>query len=140
MEENADHWEQTREFLIGRGVPKECVGGSSMSAVGRGDYHPGPARDPEECADDGEKGERDFVTWPGKACVSANGDVFPCIFARFAKLGNVHHRPLSDILQTPDTVVGAEMSVPERWQYCAERLSCPDCRFLVFGLMGPNHG
>ncbi len=140
MEENADHWEQTREFLIRRGVPEDSVGGSSMSAVGRGDYHPGPKRDPEECADDGKKGERDFITWPGKVCISANGDVFPCIFARFARLGNVHRRPLSDILQNPDPVVGAEMSVPERWNYCAERLSCPDCRFLVFGLMGQRHG
>jgi MoaA/NifB/PqqE/SkfB family radical SAM enzyme len=139
MEENADHWQQTREFLIRRGVAEDNVGGSSMSAVGRGDYHPGPDKDPEECVDDGEKGERDFITWPGKACVAANGDVFPCIFARFAKLGNVHQRALSDILQTPDPIVDDALSVPERWNYCAERLSCPDCRFLVFGLMGPNH-
>ena len=38
----------------------------------------------------------------GKLCVSSNGDVFPCIFSRRTKLGNIRKQSLSDMLASLD--------------------------------------
>ena len=134
MESNADHFESTRRFLIDRGVPAERVRATAMSAVGRGDYRPLP-QDAATCDEDAND-RGDVVQWQGKAAVSPTGDVYPCIFARDARLGSVHDRALRDILEAPQIEPRSDLSVPELWEFCAQRLSCPDCRTMVFNLLG----
>jgi len=138
MEGNADGWQRTRDALVARGVPAPSISASLVTRVGRGaeveppaerpDLSPADAADPETTADP--------AIWPGKVAVAPNGDVFPCIFARWLRLGNVRERRLVDILERPELPALPELPVRERWSYCSERLSCPDCRVLAFGLMG----
>ena len=136
MEANADGWEDTRKFLVDRGVPPERVRAAAMSAVGRGDYRPLPQE--QTLCDDQPTEPSDLFTWQGKAAVSPTGDVYPCIFARDARLGNIHERGLHDILKHPMIDRVPDLSVPDLYDFCAKRLSCPDCRILVFGLLGQN--
>jgi len=67
----------------------------------------------------------------GKLCLAANGDIYPCIFARNIRLGNIHEMPLPRILATLDKRKPATPS-EERWRACVERLSCPDCRIAAY--------
>jgi MoaA/NifB/PqqE/SkfB family radical SAM enzyme len=137
MEENVDDWPQTFHFLINRGIDPGSLRATATSNVGRGDWQPLPLDLDMPCVDETEQDEvTNFAVWPGKAAVSASGEVYPCIFARWLGLGNIHERSLPDILRNPRGVSGPKMPVPERWQYCSERLSCPDCRLLAFTLLG----
>ncbi|MBW2277708.1 MAG: radical SAM protein [Deltaproteobacteria bacterium] len=138
MAANAEGWEHTRGALVARGVPERSIHASMVTRVGRGQAVEPPAELPDlEDADAADPEPADDPTvWPGKAAIAPNGDVFPCIFARWLKLGNVHQRPLGEILARPELPAVAGLPVRERWSYCAERLSCPDCRVLAFGLMG----
>jgi MoaA/NifB/PqqE/SkfB family radical SAM enzyme len=138
MRENAGDWPRTRAELVERGVPAERVSASLMSRTGRGREAELPDELPDDLVADPADPEpsRDPWSWPGKAAVSPSGDVFPCIFARWLKLGNAAEQSLSEILARPDACAAPELPVPERWRYCCERLSCPDCRMLAFGLMG----
>jgi MoaA/NifB/PqqE/SkfB family radical SAM enzyme len=138
MEATAGDWERTREQLVARGVPERSVHGSLVTRVGRGRaVEPPGVRIPVAQADAADpEPARDPSVWPGKAAVAPNGDVFPCIFARWLKLGNVGERSLRDIMERPDLPTATGLPVRERWTYCSERLSCPDCRVLAFGLMG----
>jgi radical SAM protein with 4Fe4S-binding SPASM domain len=138
MDANTGGWEHTRGELVARGVPERSIHASIVTRVGRGQAVEPPAeRPPVEEADAADpEPARDPAVWPGKAAVAPNGDVFPCIFARWLRLGNVHQRSLARILERPKPPPAAGLSVRDRWSYCAERLSCPDCRVLAFGLMG----
>jgi radical SAM protein with 4Fe4S-binding SPASM domain len=67
----------------------------------------------------------------GKLCISANGDIFPCIFSRRTKLGNIRNQSLTDILASLNQ---RTLSAPstERWQQCRESLSCSDCQAIAY--------
>jgi len=67
----------------------------------------------------------------GKLCISASGDVFPCIFSRRTTLGNIRKQSLSDILGSLEQ---RTLSAPstERWQQCRESLSCSDCQAIAY--------
>jgi MoaA/NifB/PqqE/SkfB family radical SAM enzyme len=55
------------------------------------------------------------------AAVSADGDVSPCIFTRWLKVGNVRQTPLADILASP-AMTTALTTIPRR----ADRACDPD--------------
>ena len=70
----------------------------------------------------------------GKLAIAANGDVYPCIFARRTLLGNIRKHDLSEIMQVLD-----RRSLPEasstRWKRCRQSLSCRDCQVVSY-IMG----
>jgi MoaA/NifB/PqqE/SkfB family radical SAM enzyme len=71
----------------------------------------------------------------GKIAVSPNGDVWPCVFARWIPVGNVQRRALAEILIGPEMVTATKMlanhfRVPE--MPCVPRMCDPQC--------GPNCG
>jgi MoaA/NifB/PqqE/SkfB family radical SAM enzyme len=138
MRDNAADWERTRDELKRRGVPERSIHASAVAAVGRGAGIEAPLERPASTVADVADPEsaRDPSAWPGKAAVSPTGEVFPCIFARWLSLGNVRRRPLGEILERPEPGAATGLPVRERWRYCCERLSCPDCRVLAFGMMG----
>lgn len=67
----------------------------------------------------------------GKLCVAASGDVFPCIFSRRVKLGNIRRKSLPEII---DGLAERSLASPseERWQHCRESLSCSDCQAIAY--------
>ena len=67
----------------------------------------------------------------GKLCVSASGDVFPCIFSRRTKLGNIRDQSLNDIITSLNQRNLSEPST-ERWQQCRQSLSCSDCQAIAY--------
>ena len=72
----------------------------------------------------------------GKLCVSATGEVFPCVFSRNQSMGNIKHLSLEDILaQATDNqpVVGDPV---QRWKSCQEQLSCGDCQLVTYAIGG----
>ncbi len=72
--------------------------------------------------------------WPGKICITSNGDVIPCIMARNEIAGNITRDSLNDIIQN---------GIREYWRLskdkiaickdCEYRYACNDCRPLVRG-------
>jgi len=75
--------------------------------------------------------------WFGKAAVSAEGDVFPCVFARDLLAGNLHEQSLERIVSGP---------LRTFWQLtrdqiavcrdCEYRYLCRDCRPWALGYAG----
>jgi len=68
----------------------------------------------------------------GKLCVSANGNVYPCIFSRQSLLGNIRSHSLRDIMAALD-----ERKPPpsqQRWEQCQQALSCSDCQAIAYAL------
>ncbi|MGH3800471.1 MAG: radical SAM protein [Pseudonocardiaceae bacterium] len=71
----------------------------------------------------------------GKIAVSPNGDVWPCVFARWMLVGNVRHRTLVEILTGSEmaaatAALAGHLPVPE--MPCVPRMCDPQC--------GPNCG
>ncbi len=75
--------------------------------------------------------EEEVAVRHGKLCISASGDVFPCIFSRRTTLGNIRKQSLSDIFVSLDQRALSEPSA-ERWQQCRESLSCSDCQTIAY--------
>jgi len=71
----------------------------------------------------------------GKLCVSANGNVYPCIFSRRTLLGNIRCQTLTEIMQSLDQCNLPPPSA-ERWKQCRQGLSCSDCQAIAYAL-GP---
>jgi len=69
----------------------------------------------------------------GKLCVSANGNVYPCIFSRQIRLGNIRDRDLRDIMRALDQHTLPPPS-QQRWQQCRQGLSCSDCQAIAYAL------
>jgi len=69
----------------------------------------------------------------GKLCVSANGDVYPCIFSRQTRLGNIRDQGLRDIIHALDQHTLPPPS-QQRWQQCRQGLSCSDCQAIAYAL------
>jgi len=69
----------------------------------------------------------------GKLCVSASGNVYPCIFSRQTKLGNIHEQPLEAIMQTLEQRILHQPS-QQHWQQCQQSLSCSDCQAIAYAL------
>ena len=71
----------------------------------------------------------------GKLCIAANGDVYPCVFARHFKLGNISEGTLKEIFSALSYNNESGLS-SKRWNSCREQLSCGDCRIIAYVTKG----
>lgn len=71
----------------------------------------------------------------GKLCIAANGNVYPCVFARNFRLGNIAEHSLDEIFSTL-RYREADESDRKRWNSCCEQLSCGDCRIIAYTTKG----
>ena len=113
---------QARAELEALGVTE--IGTDHLRRVGRGSQQSQPSIDQlcGHCA-------------RGKVAVSPNGDVWPCVFARWMPVGNVQQSTLIEILNSPAMTTATAMldshfPVPET--PCVPRMCDPQC--------GPNCG
>jgi MoaA/NifB/PqqE/SkfB family radical SAM enzyme len=85
--ENAAHLKKTKRFLRELGV--NTIGTDRVRGVGRGaQLVSGAAAERELCGE----------CWSGKLCIDANGDAHPCVFSRFATVGNVLEEDLQTVV------------------------------------------
>jgi radical SAM protein with 4Fe4S-binding SPASM domain len=75
----------------------------------------------------------------GKLCIASDGTVYPCIFSRKNRLGNIRHNSLQEMMDRLNRQTIAEPSA-SRWQSCQERLSCSDCQMIAYALGEESHG
>lgn len=73
----------------------------------------------------------------GKLCIASNGDIYPCIFARNFKLGNITEESLQSVFSTMHHRE-AKADDGKRWISCSEQLSCGDCRTIAYTIKGNN--
>jgi radical SAM protein with 4Fe4S-binding SPASM domain len=73
----------------------------------------------------------------GKLCIAANGDVYPCIFARSFKLGNIGEHALKDIFAAMQFRSGSDLD-SKHWNSCRNQLSCGDCRIIAYLTKGSD--
>lgn len=76
-EETADSAAETQEYLKSLGV--ESIGTDRVRGIGRGTSLVPEARPETELCG---------YCWRGNLCVDAKGDAYPCVFSRFAPVGN----------------------------------------------------
>lgn len=118
-EANADDVEQTRMFLLERGVPESAVRASREMSVGRGAFR----SDQAQFAWGSTHGSAERRL--GKLAVTYEGRVVPCIFDRSTVLGDIRREGLAQIVERDVN----ELSLPRRLRSANEELSCGDCQF-----------
>ncbi|HZR55749.1 MAG TPA: radical SAM protein [Terriglobales bacterium] len=103
LAENADHIERAERFLRELGVTDIKV--DFKRGVGRG-AGPLTSLDPmaELCGE----------CWKGKLCVTNTGQTYPCVFSRFAKIGDAK-QGVSQILAT-DSLWNFRRSLQTKWR------------------------
>ena len=140
MDQNRDHAEATRAFLLELGVPEHAIGMDVQRSVGRGLMTIKPKDSGIASRVGAHKSARadEVASFGGRAAVSYDGVVYPCIFSRGLALGDVRQRRLSEILRDP-VALSFE---GERWvaEYARreEQLSCWECR-LRTALLATQH-
>ncbi|WP_307854974.1 SPASM domain-containing protein [Kibdelosporangium banguiense] len=105
--------EQARAELIALGVTE--IGFDRLRQVGRGrrDQPTGISQLCGHCAQ-------------GKVAVAANGDVWPCVFARWMPVGNVRRHGLAEILSSPAmTAAEQQLAVGVRGEPGCDPQCCP---------------
>ncbi|MDX8391913.1 MAG: radical SAM protein [Mariprofundaceae bacterium] len=148
MAENRDMKAATIDFLMREvGLDAGQIGVDVVRSAGRGEFmqdyqgetasirrlsHKSGAVD-DAGADGAEKTENRKRHRRGKLCISASGDVFPCIFSRRARLGNIRQHSLGEMIQA---LAARRPAMPSegRWQQCRQRLSCSDCQMIAYFL------
>ena len=145
MSENRGMEEATFAFLQKElGLDDTQFGTDVVRSTGRGEFMPENQENishlqrfrhrtdiPQEGVPSPREKTEEHVLRHGKLCISSNGDVFPCIFSRRTKLGNIRKQSLSDMLASLDR---RPLSRPskENWQQCRESLSCSDCQAIAY--------
>jgi len=142
MPENLNHEQNIRRFIeteiklppsdihfarikgVGRGGNRS---GASPTDANRAGYHDRP-NVPEKRRPPAAANQRH-----GKLCVAADGNIYPCIFARHTLLGNIHRQELAEIMQALDQRLLPEPSAP-RWERCRQTLACRDCQMIAYAL------
>lgn len=127
MDENQATAAATRALLLARGLGENAIHLDVQRSVGRGLM----TITPKASAIAGPLGgHRQDTAWPfeGRAAVSYDGTVFPCIFSRAFPLGSVHEQSLRAILSDPIPLsLDFARMLREQGQRQAQ-LSCWDCR------------
>lgn len=131
MPENRGHEQQTRRFLMDTlGIASGRIGFDTVKGTGRGSFF-----DYEIEYDDvgSAASEERSPGRNGKLCVAADGAVYPCIFSRHTRLGDIHAATLAQIIAGLD---GWRLPPPsnERWRACREGLTCTDCQVIAYVL------
>jgi len=111
----------TVAFLNDVGVTRVSV--SESFEVGRGQRFSAPL--PDTAAHAGS--HSGVASQEGKLCVTYDGDVVGCIFARDLPLGNIRERSLRDIAESPRRRRSLE-STDELLARVGRELSCTSCR------------
>ncbi|NIA02323.1 MAG: SPASM domain-containing protein [Nitrospirae bacterium] len=80
--------------------------------------------------------------WKGQAAVAPDGSVFPCVFSRCLKVGDLSKITLSQILrQMGRKYWSINLDKIKKCQDCELRYACMDCRAICLntgrGLYGP---
>ena len=69
--------------------------------------------------------------WGGSLAISANGDIFPCIFARTQLIGNIFEISLRDVIKSKvDKYWNITLDKVDKCKDCEFRYACYDCRAL----------
>ena len=90
MEANAGDIDQTRKMLTERGVTS--ISSGHLREIGRGSR----GKKSEPCFD-----ELCGRCWQQKLCLTASGEIYPCVFARFYPIGNLS-QGLGYVLDGPE--------------------------------------
>ena len=134
MESNAEGLARTAALLGEVGVAADRIRVDYQRGVGRGSATDHAVADPGELGVGGHQAAR-RQPFQGKACVAADGSVYPCIFTRSHRLGSVYDTPLAEILGAPAALrlpTGAALGEPSRplvdHERLAAQLTCWECR------------
>jgi len=134
MQENAEHIAELAQFLEANfGVPAKHIRFDPVNSVGRGNTTFLPEHINIQSSHAIAQGE----TRRGKLCLASNGDVYPCIFSRKLRLGNIREQSLQQMfadLHYRD----ASQTTETRWKTCQEQLSCSDCQMIACLLASPH--
>lgn len=90
METNAGDLDQTRRMLTEMGVAS--ISSGHLREIGRG----ARGKESEPCFD-----ELCGRCWQQKLCLTANGEIYPCVFARFSPIGSLS-QGLGYVLDGPE--------------------------------------
>ncbi|MBL1351744.1 MAG: radical SAM protein [Zetaproteobacteria bacterium] len=135
MQENAEHIAELPHFLETKfGLSPAHIRFDPVNTVGRGSTTFLPEHINIQSSHAIAQGE----SRRGKLCIASNGDVYPCIFSRKLRLGNIREQSLPQIymnLRYRD----ASQITEARWQTCQEQLSCSDCQMIACLLAPPIH-
>jgi MoaA/NifB/PqqE/SkfB family radical SAM enzyme len=150
MDENRDDLEPTIALLQQAGVPEHAIGADVQRTVGRGlmTIRPKEAR-LEQLLPSASAGHRaqpgtgveGVSDLSGRAAVSYDGTIYPCIFSRAFPLGRLPQQRLIDVLRD-DTPLTVDLEHLSR-EYSARQaqLACWDCRLRATVLgMQPGLG
>ena len=123
MEDNSQRIEAAKSLLAKLGVQNVKV--DKRRGIGRGtSQESSHDKDEELCGQ----------CWKGNLCISASGDVFPCVFSRHHRLGNAYTslRALVESQRTQDVRLGLSrksqnMTPVNCDPYCAPYTQCDPC-------------
>lgn len=131
MDENLDAAGRMPDFLRRElGLAEEAIRFDAVKRAGRGRESP---RLQQQYAG----GHTPAGASQGKLCVAADGQVYPCIFARRSPLGDIRAQGLDTIVEGLEERRPAKPSA-KRWTFCRHSLSCLDCQMHVYAL-GAEH-
>ncbi len=127
MDQNRTQLEATRALLLGLGLPEDALGMDVQRSVGRGLMTIRPKQSGITGTPGGHKANE--AAWlSGRAAVSYDGTVYPCIFSRGFALGSVYERPLREILTDSQPLVLDPEAMAAEYGRREEQLACWDCR------------
>lgn len=78
--------------------------------------------------------------WNRKLAFAASGDVFPCIFARDFKIGNINENTYDEIWDKAENPWHKTIDSIDTCKDCEYRYACGDCRPLAKSLTGNENG
>jgi MoaA/NifB/PqqE/SkfB family radical SAM enzyme len=129
---NQDRLMPTLRFAADLVGDPAAVGLDVVRNVGRGRYDQNVVIPPEawQWAQRGIDPAAGRPAASGRACVSASGEVYPCIFTRWVTLGRIgKDKTLREILEAPTTRPGWSLAPePELEAACRARLTCVECQ------------
>jgi MoaA/NifB/PqqE/SkfB family radical SAM enzyme len=90
MKKNTTHFRKTKKFL--RSLGARYVETDDVRGIGRGQQFVPHTRPMDELCGH---------CWSGKLCIDPNGNAYPCVFSRFAPVGNFLTDGIKNIVEGP---------------------------------------